>query len=74
MTTVDELRKKYGKTWEICAELAYGAAAWRHTNLAAAELGRHRVNVMCAGDIDVLAGKLAEQEAAPLPGKGASAS
>ncbi|MET7328022.1 hypothetical protein [Nonomuraea sp. NPDC005650] len=63
MTTVEELRNKYGTTWEICTELAYGAAAWRRTYLAPAALGRHRVNVMCAGGLDGLAERLATQEA-----------
>ncbi|WP_327585032.1 hypothetical protein OHA25_56600 [Nonomuraea sp. NBC_00507] len=63
MTTVDELQAKYD-TWEIITDLANGVAAWRRTHLRPAQLGRDGVNVMCAWDLDDLAQKLADQEAA----------
>ncbi|TMR98883.1 hypothetical protein [Nonomuraea basaltis] len=60
----DELRETYCRTWEICTDMAIGVAAWRHTYLTPAQLGRHKLNVMCAGDLDELAKRLADQEAA----------
>ncbi len=63
MTSVEQLREAYGRTWEICTDMAIGVAAWRHTYLTPAQLGRHKVNVMCSPSLDGLARLLAEQEA-----------
>lgn len=64
MTTADELRETYGRTWVIHEDMAIGVAAWRKawiTNHGA------RVNVLAASDLDGLREGLAAQAAADKP-------
>ncbi|MFC4012600.1 hypothetical protein ACFOY2_35585 [Nonomuraea purpurea] len=62
MITVDELRERFGKTWEIATDLALGVAAWRHTDVTNARYKAGLVNVLRGWDLDELAQKLAEQD------------
>jgi hypothetical protein len=62
VTSVDELRAVYGRTWEVSTELVCGVAAWRHANLPRTMFNAGLINVICASDLDELADKLAEQD------------
>ncbi|MFI9598181.1 hypothetical protein [Nonomuraea sp. NPDC052265] len=67
MTTVEELRDAYGKTWEIEPLPTYGAAAWR--KIERPRIG-HWLNTVIAGSLDELAAKLAQQDGPRPTSKG----